>query len=814
MLLSLKWLRDFVPYEGTAEELGARLTMLGLELEEIRRPFEEIKDIVIGRVVECGKHPEADKLSVCKVDINMGELLDIVCGAPNVAKGQLVPVAPVGATLPGGLTIKKAKLRGSPSHGMICSERELALSEDHGGIMVLPENFTPGQNFIEAFELDREVLDISVTPNRSDCLSVLGLAREVALAFNLPLTLPPFEALPAEGDATDLVKIEIADPELCWLYQGRIIDGIAIKPSPLALRCRLLASGMRPISGIVDATNYIMLGYGQPLHAFDLDKVEGGRIIISPAVQGEKLITLDGQDRALVPDDLLIRDAVKPVALAGVMGGLNSEITASTKRVFLESAVFRPASIRRTARRLGLPSEASARFERGVDPRANAMAMDRAARLMVELAGGTVLGGICCNEAKPFKPSRVSFSVQNAVDLLGVELTGDFCRNVLEKVGCLAGAPCICPSGKPCVCGGESSEIVYECPSWRPDLTREADLIEEVGRVYGVDRIPPVLPVVLRPIDEPENENRFAFQSLLKKWGRGLGLNEAINYSFLGGKDLDFLGLAPEGRVMIMNPLSAEQDVLRTRLFPGLLQNLGHNLAQGNGSLRLFEIARIFSSDPASETTVTERERLGLLLYGACFDAHWPQTQRDADYCDIKGMVENLLSSLHLPVPSYVLSREYSCLNPEVKLTIKWRGEDRNLGFIGRLMPETAENFHARKDVWLAEIDLDLLRNMSKDVRVAFAPLPVYPPVRRDITAIAAPGITVEALLAHILGMRLQFLESACLVDNFEPKDSAVRHLTFRLTFRHAKRTLKDAEVDKEREKAAESLVKNLGVKI
>jgi len=386
MLLSLSWLREFVPYEGTAQELGDRLTMLGLELEEIVRPYDAIAPIVVGHVVECVDHPESDHLHICKVDAGQGELLDIVCGAPNVAAGQKVPVALVGTTMPGGLVIKKAKLRGAPSFGMICSERELGLTEDHSGIMVLPDSAVPGTRLVDTLELDREVLDISITPNRADCLSVLG---ETALAFNLPLTIPELP-LCEDGPARDLPSVEVSDPELCNLYAGRVIAGVKIAPSPMRIRHRLHAVGVRPISNIVDVTNYILFECGQPLHSFDLDKLRGNRIIVSPAAQGEKIVTLDGQERTLDPRDLCIRDAERAVALAGVMGGQATEIDDASTNVFLESAVFRPGTIRKTSRRLGLSSESSYRFERGIDHKRSIWALDRACAMMVAAAGGKV----------------------------------------------------------------------------------------------------------------------------------------------------------------------------------------------------------------------------------------------------------------------------------------------------------------------------------------------------------------------------------------------------------------------------------------
>ena len=801
MLLSLSWLREFTPYEGTAEALGDRLTMLGLELEDIRRPYAPIAAIVVGRVVTCENHPQSDHLHCCTVDAGQGQLLEIVCGAPNVAAGQLVPVALVGTRMPDGMVIKPAKLRGAPSQGMICSERELGLTEDHTGIMILPENFVVGKPLVDQLDLDREVLDISITPNRSDCLSVLGLARETALACNLPLTIPDVP-LP-ENLASDLdVPIAIDDPELCWLYAGRALTGVQVGPSPMRLRHRLHAHDVRPISNIVDVTNYILLECGQPLHAFDLDNLHGGRIVVRRAAAGERFTTLDGQERVLNAQDLCICDGERPVALAGVMGGLNSEIGAGSSRVFLESAVFRPATIRKTSRRLGLSSEASYRFERGIDQQRAVWSLNRACAMMAALSGGTVCASLCINEPRPFAPARIPFRPARADALLGVHLGADFDAATLAGLGCA-------------VDRSNPEQWAVTQPSWRPDLTREADLIEEVGRLHGLDTIAPALPRVERNLAHAgEPESRFDFWSRIKHWGAGLGLNEAVNYSFVGHKDLDRLNLPREGRISIMNPLSAEQDALRTALAPGLLNTLRNNLAQGAAGLRLFELATVFAADAAAETTARETGVLGLLLYGARYDAAWPQPEGDLDYTDLKGVVEHLLHHLHAPAPVCALREDHPFLLPCVTLTV----EGAALGVMGRVRPGMAAEYHARKEVWLAEIDLEVLRRLHDAVQLRFRSLPVFPPVRRDITVAAGPGLTVGAVLEHIRGLNRPLLADATLGDCFEPpvaQDATpVRHLTFRLTFRHAQRTLKDTEVDKERELVAESLRRAFDVRV
>lgn len=797
MLLSLDWLREFVPYEGTAQALGDRFTMLGLELEEVITPYAAIKDIVVGHVVACDKHPEADKLSVCKVDVAGAEVLDIVCGAPNVALGQKVPVALVGTTMPDGMVIKKAKLRGVPSHGMICSERELGLNDDHSGIMVLPADSPVGQKLVDYLRLDSEVLEISVTPNRADCLSMLGLAREAAMVFRLPLTLPSFTLHEVGADASREVPIEIADPELCWLYQGKILENIQVKPSPLWMRQRLNAVGVRSISNIVDVTNYLLMECGQPFHAFDKDKLDGGRIIVAPAKAGEKLITLDGQERSLTVDDLCIRDQSKPVALAGVMGGLESEITAATKAVFLESAVFRPASIRKTARRLSLSSESSYRFERGVDQVANTWIMNRAAALMAELSGGTVRPGVCRAEPRPHVAKPIIFRPARANSLLGVHLEESFNTDCFERLGCTLEA------------SGPAWQVTP--PAWRHDLSREADLIEELGRIHGLDSIAPELPPIVRRLDaSAQPESAYTFRARLKRWGQGLGLNEAVNYSFVGHKDLDYLGLASAPRISILNPLSAEQDVLRTELAPGLLNNLRHNLAQGTTGVRLFEIAHVFAADATSETSARETGHLALLMYGDSFDSAWPHSPTDVSYADLKGVVEHLLAFLHLPAPQCELAQSHSYLSPCVRVMV----EGQDVGTMGRVKPDLADSYHARKDVWMAELDIDALQALHMASQIVFRNLPVFPPVRRDITVMAGRSVRVDAVLSHVRSLKQPLLQEIVLVDLFEPEHTEDRNMTFRLTFRHASRTLKDAEVDKERGKVAESLVQHLGVRV
>lgn len=796
MLVPLSWLREFVPYEGSPEELGARLTMLGLELEGINHPFADLEQIRVGFVAQCVAHPDSDHLHCCKVDLGEGSLVDIVCGAPNVAAGQKVAVISPGSRLPDGTLIKKAKLRGQPSFGMICSERELGLSEDHAGILVLPESCDIGKNLLDALNLERDVLDLSITPNRPDCLSIIGVARETAMAFNLPFSVPELPLIPDQELDGASPEIEIANPDLCWLYAGRILKRVKIAPAPMRLRYRLHAVGIRAISNIVDITNYILFETGQPLHAFDLAKLAGNKIIVAPARNGEKFTTLDGRERDLTAGDLVICDAEKPVALAGVMGGEDSEITAATSAVFLESAVFNPRSIRKTARRLGLNSEASFRFERGIDQRASIWALDRACAMMASITGAMAAPQMSLAEPRPFIPARINYRPSRCDLLLGCDIPENVQAASLENDGCA-------------VEKGADPWVVIQ-PSWRPDLTREADLVEEVARIYGVEKIPAKLPPVQK---DPENlgvNRRFEFFGRIRHWAAGIGLHEAINYSFTAKKEIERLNPAAASLITLSNPLSEEQNVLRDNLAPGLLWDLQNNLAHGATGARLFEIANAFSSSPESETLARESPRLAVLLYGNADKSMSGGGERFFGYADIKGVVENLVRFLHIPPFSLTLAPDHSWLNPGILIAAR----DRSIGWLGRVKPELAKNWNAQRQVWICELDLEALFQLRGQVKIQFKPLPVFPPVRRDMTVMAQQGLSITDILNAMLQAKSSLLESEELVDIYTPSGSDARNLTFRLTFRHPERTLKDEEVDREREKVADYLRKKLSVRI
>lgn len=796
MRVSCSWLRQFVPFDLSPADLGDRLTMLGLEVEEILNPFAALDKVVIGSVLVREPHPQAEKLSVCTVDVGESAPLSIVCGAANVAAGQTVAVALPGAVLPNGVAIKPATLRGVPSQGMICSEVELGLGEAADGILEVDTAAfplaRPGVPVARALALDTEVMVIGITPNRADCLSHLGVAREIGLALGLPVTPPSFHIVedPAAPDAAACMRVEIPEPEICPVYQGRVITGVTVAPSPAWLRYRLVALGMRPISNMVDVTNFVLMELGQPLHAFDMDRLRGGVIRVARAAPGTVFQTLDGQDRRLVPDDICIWDGEGVVGLAGVMGGRNSEVHDGTTNIFLESAVFAPGLIRRTGRRLALSSEAGYRFERGVDQPGSLLACHRAAVLLAELGGGRLHPGLSLAEPRPWTQRRIAFRPSRARSLLGVPLEDGFCRATLGHLGCQVDIV-------------RDDDWRVDAPSHRLDLEREVDLIEEVGRVHGLDRIPGEVPAVSRQLDAPRQDaTPWAWTMRLKRWAAGRGLLEAINFSFCGQKDLDRLGLPLEGRVPVRNPLSEEQDVLRTALAPGLLYALKVNRSQGAERLRVFEVAKAFFADPVSQTTVREETLLGILLHGPRHAETWPNSRELADYADLKGLVEHLLAHLGLGGADYAVA-EHPFLAPAARVSL--RGED--LGVLGMVKADMADQYHARDEVWLAELNVAALTRLAAMATPRFQALPTFPASRRDLTVTASPGLPLGALLDIVAGVTSDLLEDTAVVDRYLPEGEAGPcNWTLRFTFRHPAKTLKDKDVDKEMARLAQAL--------
>lgn len=766
MNISYRWLQSLAPgLEGTPQEVAERLAMLGAPVDEIVYLGADIGDVVIARVEEVRQHPNADRLRLCTVNAGGGERLQVVCGAPNVEAGGLYPFAPVGSSLPGGLQIKKSKLRGEASEGMLCSARELGLGRDHSGLMALHGDFSPGTNFRQALGLDDYLLVVDVTPNRGELLSHVGVARELAPAGEDGVELPAFPnrraaSFPVHAgrrQCDDLgMDVEIVDDEGCTRYMGAIVRGVRVGPSPEWLATRLRAIGQRPINNVVDATNYVLHELGQPIHAFDLGLLRGGRVEIRRARAGETLATLDGAERTLDAEDVVIADGERAVALAGVMGGQNSEVGEGTQELFIEVALFDPQRTRRTARRHGLSTDASYRFERGVDPEGQPAALRRVVDLVLAIAGGDAVGAVDL-VPHPFERRAIGLREERVRQVLGVELSPEEVRDLLEPIGFEVN-----PRARP---------MRVLVPGFRPDVTEEIDLIEELARRRGYGTFPEEL-APHRPSAVPEDpivavEARI--RALLVRWG------------FLEARTVAF---APEaaGTVALLNPLSAEEAFLRSALVPGLLRRVEHNLSHGVRDVRLFEIGSVFSA-PVGGGAGEER-RVSAAFTGASQPPHWKGDAPEWDLWDAKGLLEEL-------------AREY----PDGRVDavegrlVLFAGADE----IGHA--RAAEEGEVDAPAWAGPTFVLEARLPGAAVQrraVQYRPLPVHPGSERDLALLVPTSISAGEVGETIRGSAGVLLEDAFPFDLYDGKGipEGTRSVAFRLRFRAADRTLTDAEVD------------------
>jgi phenylalanyl-tRNA synthetase beta chain len=797
MNVSVRWLRDIVPgLTLSAGEIADRLALRGAPVDSIASPGEGLGGVVVGKVIAREQHPNADRLSLCIVDGGQGEVR-VVCGAPNVRAGAFYPFAPVGAVLPGGLEIEQAKIRGEASHGMLCSAKELGLGTDHGGILEIEGDFEPGQPLVEALGLDDATLEVEVTANRGDLLSHMGVARELAHEAGGQVVLPdlpgdPGVAFSYEEGAPEVavggVSVRIDDPDLCPRYLGAVVRGVKVGPSPEWLQRRLRGAGARPINNVVDATNYVMLELGQPLHAFDLAKLEGSAVVVRRARASEMTFTtLDEEERRLGPDMLMICDAEKPVAVAGVMGGLHSEVDLGTTDILLECALFEPASIRATRKALGMSTDASYRFERGVDPEGMRRATERCVRIILATAGGELEGPVLDCRPTTFEPQVVPLRLARIERLLGVPFDGAQVRRLLAPLGFD-------------VCGEGDGVLHVRVPGFRSyDVRREVDLIEEVARTHGYDAFPaelgpyPTGTVPDHPLYRLEDELR---RSLVAR-----GLFEAHTPAFAP---------AGEGDVEISNPLSATEAFLRRSLVPALLRRVEHNLARGNRDVRLFEIGTSFrkagSGKPPHEET-----RLAAVLTGLRAPSHWSRPDEPYEVWDLKSLLEEVAVRLHGPA----VRVEPGCadgalLDPAASFTVRAGGGV--VGYGGRVRDGGVDAPVWAEDVWALEVTLPA--EVLPRAPVAYARPPSHPPVDRDLALVVRHGIeagTVSAVLREAAGPLLERIE---LFDVYVGAGipEGTRSLALRLRFRAPERTLKDQEVDHAVRAALERLEEELGV--
>ena len=798
MKISFNWLQELVRIRLSPRELAERLTMAGVEVEGVEAIRPAFEKVVVGRIEAIRPSPQAEGMPLCQV--NVGKLvLPILCGARNISAGDLVPVALPGALLPGGRRIEEAMIRGERSVGMLCSEKELGLGEDGSGILILDGDLRPGLDLTQALKLEDHLLEVAVTPNRGDCLSHWGIAREVAALTGAPLRLKVARPREAGRSIREITSVTVEAPDLCPRYAARVIQGVKIGPSPFWLRRRLELCGLRAVSNVVDATNYVLLEMGQPLHAFDHARLRERRIVVRRARAGERIVTLDGAERTLHPDMLVIADAADPVAIAGVMGGSATEVGSTTTDLLLESALFQSVSIRRTAKTLGLSTEASYRFERGVDPGGIALALDRVARLILGLAGGKIAKGIIDIRRKVPRPSRLLLRVERVREILGTPVPREEIRQILHRLQCRVRQR-----------GAKAIEALV--PSHRLDLSREIDLIEEVARLRGFEQIPTTLPVSqIQPAKEaPLLEIEREIRQLLT----ASGFQEAINFSFTDERLFDTLRL-PEGHslrrlVRLRNPLGGET-VLRSFLLPSLLQNVALNESRGVKSLRLFEISRIYR--PQEEGMLPPEARVaGMVATGERGPIHWGGPQETVDFYDLKGVLEAL--EIHCGISLRLERREsIPYLHPGRQAEI-FLGEEL-VGWIGEIHPEVIKGYDLAGRPVALEIDLDLLGKYRRPTPI-YASFPRYPAVLRDVAVIVPekmPAAEVEAVIRRAGGA---LAEAVRLFDVYqgEPVPPGKRSLAFSIQYRSPDRTLTDEEVEAIHGTVLQILARDLGAAI
>lgn len=808
MKFTRTWLRNYIDLgDLTDSALADHLTMLGLEVDAVTPLFEELAALQTGTVVSCEQHPDADKLHVCTVKTGAHEQ-QIVCGAPNVRTGLKVVVALPGTVLPGNFKIKKSKIRGVSSAGMLCSERELGLSDAHEGIIELPAETADGQRFIDAMELADTCFEVDLTPNRPDCSSLIGIAREIGAVLGHRKTVPVADA--AIRTTSTAFSVTINNPELCPRYAARRIDNVTVGTSPWWLRRRLLSVGLRPINAIVDVTNFVMLEYGQPLHAFDFDTLAGGSIVVrTPSEQERHFTTLDGVERPLNAETLMICDAEKPVAVAGVMGGQNSEISAQTTTVLVESACFDPISIRRTARRQKLPTESSWRFERGVDPEGVINALDRAVDLICQLTGGTAAAEGADHFPGRRDPLSITLRTAKANSLLGLSLTAE------EISGLLGSIEIDCTVDN-------ADQLTAVIPSFRVDLEREADLIEEIARLYGYDKIPVTLPFL--PMNFPEKDSDRQKRLLLSRELTTIGWSEAINYSFIGADKIQKLGFdESDPRVQpvhLLSPLSEDMAVLRTTLLPGLLDNVRRNINFQRPAIKLFELGKVFFSKGEGERP-EECHRLAGVLSGnrhgdTASPLHWKESP--VDFYDARGTVEFILQTLQLPLttttdglhfrPSPDEGEPYLCSGCSLAL---YRG-DSCLGHFGKIDPSVLRNYSIKKEVYAFDLDCDGLCRVDS-IDKQFVQLPVYPAVRRDISLVVRADLTAGELLEAIHNSGNKLIEDAEIFDVFTGQNipDGCKSVSLGVVYRSATRTLTEKNVEKAHTNVVSMLTEKFG---
>ncbi|NOY05837.1 MAG: phenylalanine--tRNA ligase subunit beta [Chlorobi bacterium] len=776
MKISYNWLKEYISIDVSPEEAAETLTATGLEVEGMERQAEKFDNIVIGKVLTCEKHPNADKLSVCTVTDGEREY-PVICGAPNVAAGQVVFFARPGAVIPdGGFKIERRKIRGIVSEGMICSYKELGINDDHSGIAVLEDDVPVGSSAAEYLGQTDTVLEIGITPNRMDALSHVGVARDLAAVYRTSLTIPDISGVP-DTLATE-AQVVIEDPDLCPRYCAGIIKGITVKQSPEWLQRRLLAAGMRPLNNIVDITNFVMLEIGQPMHAFDLAEIHGREIHVRRAGTEQKFITLDEKERVIRAETLLICDAERPLAIAGVMGGENSEISDSTTAILLESAYFNPSSIRRTSKYLGLSTESSYRFERGADPNMVDWALKRAVGMILELAGGEYLGMI---DEYPVEitPWDIDLRLWRVERILGIAIAEDEIRGILERLGIMV----------------DNDGGILKCtiPTFKADVTREIDVIEEIARIHGYDNIP------AKEGGEARYTGFFdetAFQNKLRRFLTGAGFDETIAVSLVTKKHATMFS---DNAVRLLNPVNAERPYLRPTLAISMLETIATNVHNGISGLRIFEIGHVFdhSQDKERGTFVRgylEFERLGIAMYGEVASRTWYAKERAHDFFDIKGTLTTLLKFLHL---DNVARIHYCKGDPLTDYRFSVEIKDKTAGYIAQFGKTVLESFDLDQPVYYLELDMSVLEGAVEAGARSYIPVSKYPAVLRDVAFIFNEDQLAGEVVEAIYQMNEPLIRNIRVLDVFQHQTlgKGKKSIAFSLVLQADDHTLNDDEI-------------------
>ncbi|MFC1918742.1 phenylalanine--tRNA ligase subunit beta [Chloroflexota bacterium] len=796
MKVPLSWLKEYVDITLTQADLADKLTMAGSEVKGVEVIGGNWDDIVVGQIKAVNPHPNADRLRLTTIDFGATEET-VICGAPNLKIGDKIAFARVGAQLIDGHTgqmerLKPAKIRGVVSSGMVCSEKELGISDNHEGIMVLPEEAPVGTPLGDY--LGEVVFNLDVTPNRPDCLSVIGIAREAAALTGQTLHLAEASYKEASSHIEQQVTVEIVAPDLCPRYCASLITGVKVAESPVWMQQRLLASGMRPISNIVDVTNYVMLEYGQPLHAFDYEKIRGKKIIVRRADDGENMVTLDGVERALSGDMLVIADGEEAVAVAGVMGGADSEVTQETTSILLEAASFNPASIHYTGRTLALPSEACMRFERGISPGMTLPALKRATQLIVELGGGEAVKGLVDVYPGKREPEAILLKCGEIKRILGVEFSTEQVLDALTSL-CFD-----------CKRADSASDVLATTPYWRSDIYLAVDLIEEVARVVGYDKIPTTM--LSQPIPHQNPEPVIGLKREVRQQLAGYGFQEIIGYSLTGWETLE--KLSSQKRVLeplpirVANPMTVEQEYLRPNLRTNLLAALSHNRRHEDGGIRLFELGKVYL--PKANDLPDEPEMLCGLLSGPEFEKSWRGEEGQLDFFVAKGVVEGLLERLGAEVSFEHCSDESLHLSNQAAVFL----DGKRAGVVGELHPKVLENFGIAEAACMFEIDLVALLPFTLDHKM-FKPIPRFPAVVRDMALIVDAEVVHQRIVDIIKGFSL--VEGVAIFDLYsgDQVPQGKKSLAYRITFQSPAYTLTDEEVNKVQQQILNRLANELG---